>query len=75
MEMRYNGSWKQDKFDGKGNLWTFIENKSGTKNILLYDGQFKSGERHGKGTSYDESGSQWRKDLYEGQGSYIGAMV
>ena len=74
-ELHYSGSWKRGKYDGNGQIYTQEETKDGIIHALAYDGGFKCGLRHGKGTAYDEHKDisykgQWKKGLYDGQGKY-----
>ena len=57
---RYEGNWKDDLHDGKGELtW-----HDGTQ----YEGDWKEGKRHGTGTYYYSDGNVqyaglWKEDI------------
>lgn len=50
-----------------------VDVKCDTLKILLYQGEWKDGMRHGGGTEYNEHGitvyeGSWKKDMYDGKG-------
>jgi hypothetical protein len=70
----YVGGWKNNKFDGYGNLYREIKEKSKSKTVLIYTGDFKDGFRTGRGTSYSDNGNvtydgEWLDDCYHGKGT------
>ena len=65
--LMYNGSWKDDKYDGNGTLY-----HPGTDTVS-YVGRFKRGMKQGRGIDFDKHGKQvyvgsFRDNLRDGHG-------
>lgn len=66
--IKYQGSLKNEKYDGKGTLY-------GGLSTLWYDGEFKNGKFHGKGTLYyattgiPEYKGEFKDGKYNGKGT------
>ena len=61
---KYEGDWKNDKFDGKGIKYY----RNGDK----YDGQWKNGQKNGYGIKYFKNGNKcegfWKNGIIEIKG-------
>ena len=68
-ERTYEGSFSQNKFEGKGRL-TFKDGR-------MYDGDFVEGKKHGNGTMVFPNGNkyigQWENDVQHGIGIFYSA--
>lgn len=70
----YVGGWKNNKFDGYGNLYKEVKLKNKSNTVLIYTGDFVDGYRTGYGTSYYDNGNvmydgHWLDDCYHGEGT------
>lgn len=79
--LKYDGSWKDDKYDGYGKYYNCPEAiSSGSQTYwnsksLVYMGNFKDGQYHGEGTEFYNSKvvryqGQFKDGLYHGTGKF-----
>ncbi len=67
----YEGNFQDGEFHGYGTLTRLVS----FNHRSYYDGQWRNGVRHGRGTYWDGRANlyigEWRDDLRHGQGSYF----
>jgi antitoxin component YwqK of YwqJK toxin-antitoxin module len=71
-EKIFEGLFRDNTRHGHGVLYS-RQNTNGNNDYRIYDGQWKLGKRHGRGTSWDEGRKvyegDWRDDIRTGLGS------